>query len=542
MFGSTSSRWPTWEVRIWNPNEVTINQVATDTPPSAGMDISAYVTSVNYTENIGFENGDDPSVTQAGFKFRRNPVNGLDIRRGWIEDGVIVRVSQGDIRVARSEWVPIFTGTFRGRPGDNPGVPADLSEGLEANAYGREERYLNRMVTTENFPVDTDVGVIAVTIAQRHMNLTQDEILLGAQGFTTKHLTNQIVELNALQALWELLFTVNRKPKFDARGRLVAVDVNLDKPAARVWSDNDVLLKSKVAAPNDVEVANRVVIRGLDAKLTKIVQEIQLLATVSPTTGFFDSNFDKRVYYSEDRTQRAQETFLKTIDRIQWSEAEWAEVDEFHGRLSIDTHFLRNARLIIFITYLVTKLVVALIDLFFQGGDVLVTLFTIFGVAITLATLRFILETLSQIALAALLWAMNFIGRGEYEIHGRPFEFVYQELVSQSKLVDIAEEDLRTVEFRNDLLSDMATLDVRSRDQLRRELVKNQLFVIVVMDDPLLEVDDIVEDKDGNRYYITSVEKTLQRDTAATLKLTTWKVFDATTATIEALEIAAVAS
>jgi hypothetical protein len=531
-------RYPTFQVLVYDPNCVTINEVATDSVPPT-LDISDFVESITYNENIGFENGDDPSTTSATITFSRHPDAGK-FRRGMIEDGVIVQIRQGDVRIRRDEWLPIFTGTFRGRPGDDPGTRSGPRQGLQATAFGREERYLNLSVTSRLFKKGTDVGEAAAAIAQRHMEMGQDEILFGNQGFTMKHSTNQLVEINALQALWELAFTVFKKPKFDNRGRLVFVDVKLDKPAARVYSAGDLVIESRVADPNDVEVANDVVITGLSDTMTKITQGRQILTEFEIVTGFFDTNFKERKYYSLDRSQRAEDTALETLHRIKWSDAAWAEVDEFHGIVDIDTRFLRNARVIIFITYLATQIAVATLDLAMdEGGQAVANTPTPSpaGGITTIAILRFILEVLALGALALLLWAMQFIGRGSYQVTGIPFEFVFQELISEAKLVGLKIEQERKAEFRNDFLSTMTDLDAHSKERLKRELVKNQLFTITLLDDLLLEVDDVIEDSAGNRFYIVTVTKELRRGARPTMTIIAWKVFDAVGATAEAVSI-----
>lgn len=531
-----SLRYPAFQVLVWNPRCTTFSQVATRTFVEVPKDITPYVEIIDYSENIGFENGDDPTTPQITLSLRRNPLTGEEFRRGWIDDGVIVQVRQGDIRVQKSDWVPIFTGTFRGRPGDNPGTPADLSEGLQATAYGREERYLNQVVTTEDFGQDIDVGVMLVHVAQVHMNLTQDEILIGAQGFESKHKITQLVEIPALQALWELLFPVKKKPKFDGEGRLRAVDVNLDKPALRVYSDGNTLIRSIIAAPNDVEVNNSVVIRGLDHNLTKIVQEAQLLTEFEAVTGFFDSEFKERIYYSQDRSQRAQETYLVTVKKIKWSNADWSEEDEFHGTVDIDTRYLRDARAIIFAVYLASQLTVATLDLLMQSGGTTVANTVIIPPIITVAIFREILYVLTLVALAALLWAMNFIGRGKYQVWGRPFEYVYQELIARHRLVGLEPEEVREIEFRNDLISTIEGLDDAAQERLRRELVKNQLFQIDLIDDPAIEVDDVIETSSGDRFYVVSVRKRIQRGQLPTMTLVCWQIASGKTNPIQALE------
>ena len=520
------NRYPGFQVLIWNPKTTTINEVATN-KGQAPRDISDFVDSIQYSENIGYENGDDPSTTQAEFTFRRNPDAG-EFRRGLIEDGVIVQIREGDLRVQRQDWLPIFTGTFRGRPGDNPGTRSGPTEGLSAKAFGREERYLNLQVTSKVFPVDTDIGTMIFSIAQRHLKLTQDEILIGAQGFPLKHLTNQIVQLPALQTLWELLFPVFKKPKFDSTGRLVAVDVRLDKPAARIFSDDDLTIEARVADPNDVEVNNNIVLRGLNADLTKIVQVTQRLLEFTVTTGYFDSEFQERKYYSADRSQRAENTFIAQRKKIRWSDATWVEVDEFHGIVTIDTRFLRDARVVIFATWLAVQLARAAIQFSIDEEPALGSLLGIIVLALDIA---------SMVALAALLWAMNFIGRGEFEVWGDPFEFVYEELVSEAKLVGLAIEEERQIEFRNDFISNMTDLDAHAKERLKRELVKNQLFTITLMNDLLLEVDDIIELSNGDRFYILSVNKELRRAGRPTMSLVCWKVFEVKGSTAEAVSI-----
>lgn len=529
-------RYPRFQVLVWNPNKVTINDVAAGAVAEAPFDLTAFVESIQYSENIGFENGDDPSVPQATFKFRRVPNGGRTLRRGLVEDGVIVQIRQGDARIEISSWVPIFTGTFRGRPGDDPGTPGDLSEGMAAVAFGREERFLNLTVTTESFPADTDLGTMAVVIARDHLGLGQNEILFGAQGVETKHVTNQIVDSPALQAVWELLFPVGKKPKFDSLGRLAAVDVNLDKPASRIYSGGNDVIKSIVASPNDVEVNNSVALKGLSDILTKVQQESQLLTSFEVVTGFFDTKYDEEIWYSADHSARAEETYLVTKKRINWSQGQWSQVDEFHGRIRLDTHYLANVRKIIFTAWFSVKVTIAIIDLLYQEEDFWATLF---GVGKPLAALRFSLEMAAIATMAGLLWSMQFIGRGKYEIWGRPYEFVYQELVSRHKLVGLAPEEVREVEFRNDLISDMAALDAQCRERLRRELVKDQLFQVVMLDDPLLEVDDVIETSNGDRYYIVSLSKTIDRVGPPLMTLVCWKVMDGAIAqNIDALELA----
>ncbi|HEV3026362.1 MAG TPA: hypothetical protein VG457_02260, partial [Planctomycetota bacterium] len=478
--GSTE-RWPGWQVLVWNPNQVLMSQVATGTSPVPAVDISPYIESIHYEENIGFENKNNPTVTKAQFKLRRNPITGKNIRRGLLEDGVMVQILQGDERVSREDWIPVFTGTFRGRPGDDPGTPSQLTEGFDATAFGREESFLNFNITTQVFTGPIDVGVIALAIAAGTtgveglqsgtsfplsfpvnavffrtdlqiayqntgtivtpvwvavstpgdtpgMGLSQDEILFGAQGFQTLHVSNQIVDTNCLDALWQIFFLVGKKPKFDSRGRLTAVDVDLDKPAVRIFSAGDITVEAIQSQPNDIEVNNQVVLHGLDHNLSQVVQAAQQLVSLDAVTGFFDDVYKKTLWFSNDRSQAALDTYLVTRKKIWFSDAAWSAIDQFHGQLKVDTHYLFDARATIFALYLATKLGVAAIDYVLQSDSAsglvgtVVTTFLSTEVEV-LAAARLAMEITSQVALAGLLWSMNFIGRGTYEIWGNPFQY-----------------------------------------------------------------------------------------------------------------------
>jgi hypothetical protein len=527
-FAGSDIRKPRAQVLVLDPRRTTMSAVANGSNAEPWMDLSAFVESVKLNWNVGFENGDNASIPSAEIRFVRAPNPGVNLREGFLQDGVIVQVRVGDDRVRMADWEPVFTGHFRGTPGNDPGTRADRSEGMSAVAYGREEGFINLKVkATEAKPAGTDLGEIVQQIARDWMGLTQGEILIGALGVLTLHETNQIVDRTALSALWDCLMPAGKKPMFDGRGRLVAVDFDLDKPAARIYSEGDFPIRSLRKSPNDVEVNNAVLFIGQDHNLTKLPQEFQrLVRDIMPTVGFFEKEFDEVFGFSEDRTQRADDTYLVTKTRIKWSHASYSQRDEFSGRIKIDTKWLRNARAIIFVTWLASQLAVTTIDLLIQSGVNGNTVVINAGVPITLAILRSILNILSQVAMAGLLWAMQFLGRGRYEIHGKPFEYAYQELKSLARLPGLLPEQTRTAEFQNNFISTMDALDRAAVRQLRRELVKNQVYEAEVMDDPLLEVDDVVSNAAGDRFYILTIQRELRRGGPSTMQVTAWKVWD----------------
>lgn len=539
-------RFPDFQVLIWNPNETTIADVARGVPAVPARDISLFVESFSFTENIGYESGESPQVTTCGFNLRRNPNTLLDLRRGLIEDGVIVQLLEGDKRIAKSDWVTTFTGIFRGGPGDNPGIRQTLQEGLTAVAFGREERFINHKTTTEKMPDDAtleadpsfrvDLGEIINNIATKHMGLTQDEILIGLQGFESQHLVNQIVDLPSLQAIYECLFPVGKKPKFDGQGRLAAVSVDLDKPAVRVYPRND-LIQSIVRQPNDGDVMTRVILTGLGAVKTRMGPDTRkFIVEVENTVGFFDFEYRETVWFSDDRTLTADGTILDIRTNhtfppgVTWMYFDWDQDNAGHGEhkrgvLKVHTVYIVIIYYYLIVIYFVLKLA--------------------YSVALSAGqtTGAAVLDFAAALILIAIVGAMQYIGRFKVQVWGFPYEYIFQELKSQAELEGLDPEEHRTRTYRNDFLSDIDTLDTRARAMLRRELVKDQTYAITMLNDPFLEVDDIIETApepgftQGDRYYITSIKKQGQRDAPPLMSVSAWLVSRGSVAEqIEALE------
>lgn len=550
-FAGSHVRHPDFQVLIWNPNETTISEVARGVPAVPAKDISPFVESFDFSENIGYESGDNPQVTTCGFNLRRNPNTNRNLRRGLIEDGVICQLREGDRRVPKDGWVTSFTGIFRGGPGDNPGIPHTLQEGMTAVAFGREEQFINHEVTTEKLPDDAtleadpafrvDLGEIINNIASKHMGLTQDEILIGLQDFQSQHLVNQIVALPSLQAIYECLFPVGKKPKFDGQGRLTAVSVDLDKPAARIYSRNDVI-KSIVRAPNDGDVMTRVILRGLSAVKTKVgPDKKKMIVEVGDTVGFFDFGYDETVYYSDDRTLLVEDTELQVRTNhtfppgFDWMTFKWTpdvagKGEDKRGELEVGTVYVITLYYALTITY---------------GGLKLA-----YSVALGEGNLvdAAVLDFAAAVVLIGIVSAMQYVGRFRVEIWGRPYEHVFQELMSQAELIGLDPQEHRTRDYRNDFLSDMVALDERAKQMLRRELGKDQTFQIVMLNDPFLEVDDVFETApeegftQGDRYYITSIRKRGQRESEPTMTVTAWLISKGSVAElIESLELSGAA-
>lgn len=530
QFAGSELQRPRLRLQVWNPNVTDISEVVSGRCTEPPLDLSHFALEASLNVNVGFENRDDPSIPSITITFRPSNDLGIKLRRGLIEDGVIARVSVWDERVDVADAMPVLTGHFRGRPGQDPGTRADRTVGYQATIYGREEQFLNVEVdATDPKPAGTDLGEIVFQIATDWMGLGQDEILIGALGVKTLHETNQIVKTPVLQALWECLFPAGKKPKFNAEGKLVAVDFDFDKPAARIYAEGNFPIRSIRYSPNEIDVMNSIMMVGLDHDLSKVIQEAQMLREIQVTIGFFDSYFRERFTFNEKGTLRAQDTTLRTLTRVSFSNAAYEQTDEFSGTVTLDTHWLAAIREIIFGLYLAIQLEVAAIDYALQASTGIISeiasVITFGAGPATLATMRLALQIASQVTLAALIWAMSFIGRGRYQIWGKPFEYCFQELRSRTQIDGLPPAQVRETEIRNDFISTMEALDAAGRERLRRELVKNQVVEMEILNDPDLDVDDVIETAEGDRFYILSIQRQFGRKASPTMSVTAWQIY-----------------
>jgi len=101
---------------------------------------------------------------------------------------------------------------------------------------------------------------------------------------------------------------------------------------------------------------------------------------------------------------------------------------------------------------------------------------------------------------------------------------VYQELMVRAKMVGLEEADKRELEYRNDFLSDIETMQALAIEHLRREMLKNQTYEIVMLSDPYIETDDVIEIA-GDRHYVVSVTRTLEFGQEPLMTLKTWLIY-----------------
>lgn len=526
-----TNRMPAWKVEIWNPSRTDIHEVVLGESESPRYDVTDYVISIDFNENIVFENNDDAiaSSVQLAVVFDPDATPIQMTEKVW-RDGTPVRISQGDLRIDRDDWVPIFTGVVRGVPTTEEfSRDADRVRRLQIVCVDRAEKYLNKTVTARAYEKGDDVGKAAVETAIEWMNLDRREILIGDQDYLIGHPQSQLVDIEVLKGIAQMLFVVGKKPRFDADGFLVAADTDLDKPPVRKYETQDFIISMRREQVL-TSVNNSVRLLGLDNELTTVVERVKRLAHGSITAGYFEDKVDDTIYFSEQDGKekggrRAKDTFLgrakvSRVGDLIGEDLKWTpKIEEdgftvFEGQLSFDTGFGPEIRGILAGAWLAQVIAAQILRTEadsvgeFGGG--------------ALGAAAQVLEVTASLTLLAQLLLMTEIGRVKWEIHGKPFANVYQQLAATARLSGVLTEDIKEISPRNDWLYDIDVMRDIARELLRRELIKGWSYTIEMIDDPIVETDDIIQIGEL-KFYVTSIRKRLLRPAAGTMELTAWR-------------------
>ena len=547
LYRSMHLRQPAIRVVIWNPNRTTVTDVVLGRATSPEYDVTNWVQSVSVRENVIFENNEDSVASNVSITLQYDPNSTpIPITEKTLIDGSPLRIYQGDQRIARSEWVPIFTGFIQGHPQvTEQGRDSDAPKEITIAGVERSAAYLNNVITGNSYEAGTDVGVAAVETAILFMGLERREIRIGDQGYLIGAEQSQLVDIEVLNGIAQLLFVVGKKPRFDAEGFLVAVDADLDKAPSRVMPQLERVV-SIVRQQSQQSTNNSVRVLGLDNQLTEVQEQEKRLASGTITSAFWEDQVDDEIFFSEDRGQetggrKAKDTRLskaefKTFGEAFGENAGWAPfveddgVTTFGGRISFDTGYTTEILLLITTAYLA----LAVTDYIIGTSLTESGLFTLAasapsntgaGTAAVGVGLSSAARTAADLMLMGMFLILMNTGRLSYEIHGVPIQKILQQLVATAQLANLRTDQVREVQFRNDWLYDINTIQATAKRLLKRELVKGFPYLLRLLDDPLIDLDDVLSIA-NRKYYVTSIRKSFSRRGRgnATMDVTAWRI------------------
>ncbi len=430
----------------------------------------------------------------------------------WLRQGNVVVIREGDLQVPESDWPITFTGSLVGQPGREDDRDAATAT-LVAAAASREVDFLRRSSTSRNFLQGTTYGSMVQDIAEGDMRLDVNELNLPSFGSNiTRFVSTQFVEESPLVSIAKIAFVDGLLPRFEGDGRLGMIDGTITKGPARTYDNGrEVLRVSRPITKQDG--VNEIRIIGLSAELSKVIQDRQQLATASITTGFFTREARINVKWSEDGTQQALDVKMEVDASVAdgvlnfggESFTNFPQVDggSIAGRIKIDGGLAQGAALAALVaTAWVASLTVWDQAIFPSGNTIPI------GRAVTVSVGQVLFSILGK------------VGRGQYRIMGRPYEYVFQEIVSTARVSTVEPEERVELEIENHLLTSQAACDTVAERVLRRERAKQNVRQIEMFHDLLIEPDDVIQVGSGagaRRYMIQRITRELRRGGSAGL-------------------------
>lgn len=418
----------------------------------------------------------------------------------WLRSGNAVRLIVGDNRVPRQDWATIFTGVLQGSP--NVVVTRDGNRSqrrITVTAIDRSGTYLDKISTSDEFALGTTYISMATDIAQNDMNLDSDEISFAGFGTrTTGHTSTQFVEESPLSSLAKIMMVDGFMPIFDGEGRLTQTQANITGFPDRVYDDLDHVFSILLPGFSG-KVFDSVKVLGLDATLSEVRQPFQDLAEVQITTGYFAQNETFDVYWSEDRTQIADNIDEKVLRAVNGA-LNFGGTQSFSDilapgslggtigvKVTVSTGFAPYLLILITASYFAASFI----------GDKVVSL----GAGFTFPIGRPIQAGI----MITILLIMTQIARLHVLFRGEPLEFVFAEIRARAKLTAPFGEDFNEVVVENHLVQDQATGDAVALEILFRQVARAQPRSIRMLADPRLIPNDVLQVTDpvyGQRRFL----------------------------------------
>lgn len=365
-------------------------------------------------------------------------------------------------------------------------------------------RRVNRV--TQDYPQGTRLDVIARDVAAS-VGLETSEINMPVLAVATPHSTAQLAAVPAWAMLETLMLPAGYEPRVDGLGRLSAFSHDCLRPAdIEIEESRIVAVTGSKARPPVTKLR----LRWLDPMFTKVEQQDQVLGQANITAGFFQVRQKQDVYFSDDNTQRADNTRLVVKQSansglLDVCDEDYEQTSETSGRIVLETSAFVPALLTIF---LAVKAAGALPDIAPTTGGPTLPI----GKKVQ-AALEF-----------SVLMVMASIGTGSYEVWGTPYDYVKGRNATEA--YDPNAEDW--YEEVQEIESDFILNEDHARAVAGREFIYQALsassYNVVIVDDPRIEVGDILELADGSRVFVTGFRRELTHGTSAVLEVEGFRV------------------
>lgn len=433
-----------------------------------------------------------------------DPVNGSAKR--WLKPGNGIRIVEGDSSLTEDKWVTTFTGTIIGRAG------AEMTDRagnliLQVAAEDRTSSLLKVKTTSQNFGQGTPYQFIMRSILVDEAGLADAEFNLGGVGTqVTTQSTTQIVDESPLLSMAKFSFVDGFVPYFNGGGVMVFTENTSTKGPSVTYLNLDPFEGfSRPFSP--LEDVNEVEIVGLQSTMEKIVQPTQALASAGVTLGFFGGDASIKVQWSSDRTQQAENARLNVISSVTGALIPFGaeslklttddDTGTRFGRIEVEGAFYAPLVVVLYALAIVAQYIPDLVIVAGLGASS--------GTTISVGR---ILETVASLAIALI---QATIGRGDYEVIGEPYEYVFKEIRGVARVGQFAFVDIRNITVENHLIDTQGEADAIAMRELRTARKRGNLYNCTMVHDLRLEPLDKFLLPDGREFMILEIGRTLSR-------------------------------
>jgi hypothetical protein len=374
---------------------------------------------------------------------------------------------------------------------------------------------------TPLFPMMTDIGYIVQRIALT-VGLDDDEIVVPMTSISTAHTNTQMADMSAWEMLETVLLPAGRTPFVDAIGRLRAA------PRTLMGTHPDIVLPpeavKRVQAQRQKSPTSRIRVKWLDPVLKKSRQQGRKLASVDITFGWYLPFWKKTVYFSDDRTLRAENTKMKTTHSANafFGKGYVKETYKQTGQNKGEIHLINFG-------FAIIPAIIALWGAKHSVPDTVTTHVHLVAPVVggpsgineptplpTIPSGRK-LEALQQVLFTT---AMLMVGNGSYEIHGVPYEWMHARNTTEAFDISVPRWIDNPEDIENDFVMDEAHAQaIAVRELVFRSWSANK-WSVEILDDPRIEFGDIIEFPDGSKVYVEDYSRQLGRGSEATMSIT----------------------
>lgn len=411
------------------------------------------------------------------------------------------QVKLGHLLVVRTDGLIRFIGivssigSFREERGDRSmSITARTREGVG--------EWKTRFASSAVFPLGTSLGSMLESITQDLMALDPVEYSFPAMSQTTPHGNAQFIDEQPWKMIETVLETGSFVPYVNVLNQVKAYSKDITKLSS-IPIDIDRIIS--IDGTSESLNYKRVRLKWLDPKLQKSTQQSQLLYSTAMTAGWFDIKQEEKTWFSEDRTQRAENTTMRIIDSVNANsfvtvaDEEYEQKDEYHGEIKLTTR-----------SWVPGLLLLATANIIANGNQP-------DGVSGTQTVP--IGKALMGASIASVYLIMLSMGVGRYEIWGSPYDWVHAKNTTVALLSDQPDWALGELELENDLVANEQQATALATNALVYETAKQYGMSVQMVDDPRIEVGDILKFPDGVRMLVLGFSNDFSRPAQATISV-----------------------